>query len=1003
MHDLHRTHGTYAYSRAPFSRTTDVLIAMYHSPELHNEGLLSFEYPLYRASDEELDYFLGSLVHSVSRAVRGVAKTVEGAAKQAGKVISTVEKVVPSQVLTAGLSWTPMGMAMRAGMGALKAAADGKNVFQGAMRSLAADPVSRFYVDAASAAARGENVLKVAQKAVQAGIGDLRQSLQFAAMVAPFIPGVGTGVAAALGAANALAAGRPITEALIAAARSAVPGGAIAQMAFDTAMNLARGKKLSESLFDSARSQLPGGPAAQAAFDAALALAKGKSIQDAAFAATGRLLPPSPYAADALNFVKKVAAGENIQRAALSTVGNIVLNRIQSQVGPLFARMRGRIPYVPNRFPGRFVPSAAALIARSSQPRANLRPTWPRVQRELAEAGLSEHTFVSAQIAAHQRDPYQLTDAVFFLRHPELRGQRIRKEQTALKREWLSILQNLVRPMLAQTGAGGTSGDGNRSRTVEGNIDADVRVAQSIGRKEVPGMPGVTILQLVEQWRPAIAPEIPLPVFLAFIYYESGGNFRDATHGSPRTTPPYTQPEFYELGLFQTPAGLHGTCTTGDYRSCQNPPPGREGPGAPSTWARLCKKIGADPHDWPNPLTQVRVGLLDLKTTADAIRAAYPDLFSTPGSDWYLRMAVLLPFARGGGFAKWFLSAFRKDLANLPETSRWNFLRDKRIGHWTFDPTNVDKKMALAAKLGYPVAKYPYIRQAFQPSYPIANISSELPLRFEYPMVINSEEELDYFLGKFIKGIGKAVSSVAKAINKVVPISLVVPGGVMLRFAGDTALRVARGENVLKAIARSAKGAYGDVTRGVQLASMVAGFVPGVGTGVAAALGAANALMNGRPITDAIIASARSAIPGGAIAQAAFDTAVKVAKGQNIGQAVLGAVRSSIPGINNPAVGAAFDTALALSKGQSMQKALVSSTGKLLPKSPFAEAPLAFVSKAIAGQNIQTAALSAAGNRVLNQIQRRPGRVIIGKGVKIPYSRLPIQRRTPIRPISARG
>src|SRR6516165_2699001 len=285
-----------------------------------------------------------------------------------------------------------MGMAMRAGMGALKAAADGKNVFQGAMRSLAADPVSRFYVDAASAAARGENVLKVAQKAVQAGIGDLRQSLQFAAMVAPFIPGVGTGVAAALGAANALAAGRPITEALIAAARSAVPGGAIAQMAFDTAMNLARGKKLSESLFDSARSQLPGGPAAQAAFDAALALAKGKSIQDAAFAATGRLLPPSPYAADALNFVKKVAAGENIQRAALSTVGNIVLNRIQSQVGPLFARMRGRIPYVPNRFPGRFVPSAAALIARSSQPRANLRPTWPRVQRELAEAGLSAHT-----------------------------------------------------------------------------------------------------------------------------------------------------------------------------------------------------------------------------------------------------------------------------------------------------------------------------------------------------------------------------------------------------------------------------------------------------------------------------------------------------------------------------------------------------------------------------------------------------------------------------------
>jgi len=230
-------------------------------------------------------------------------------------------------------------MAFRAGLGAVQAAAEGRNVFHGAVRSLAPDVATRFFVDTAMAATRGENILKAAQKAAQAGIGDLRKSLQFAAMVAPFVPGIGTGVAAALGAANALAAGQPITDALIAAARTAVPGGAIAQFAFDTAMNLAKGRPIAQALLESARSRVPGGPAAQAAFDAGLALAKGRNIQDAMFAAAGRTLPKSPYASDALVFVQKVASGQNVQRAALSTAGNCILNKIQQRSVPAFSRM----------------------------------------------------------------------------------------------------------------------------------------------------------------------------------------------------------------------------------------------------------------------------------------------------------------------------------------------------------------------------------------------------------------------------------------------------------------------------------------------------------------------------------------------------------------------------------------------------------------------------------------------------------------------------------------
>jgi len=336
----------------------EILESMYESSELFNEGLISFEYPLYRATDQELDYFLGKLIKSAGRAASGIARTVArspigkaagGVAMTIGKAASAVDKVVPVSMMMNAVTRTPLGMAFRAGLGAMQAAAEGRNVFQGAVRSLAPDVATRAFVDTAMAAGRGENILKAAQKAAQAGIGDVRKSLQFAAMVAPFVLGIGTGVAAALGAANALAAGQPISEALIAAARNAVPGGAVAQFAFDAAMNLAKGKKIGDALLESARSRIPGGPAAQAAFDAGLALAKGRNIQDAMFAAGARVLPQSPYSADALSFVRKVASGQNIQRAALSTAGNFILNKIEQRAGPVVAGVRARVPNVPTQ------------------------------------------------------------------------------------------------------------------------------------------------------------------------------------------------------------------------------------------------------------------------------------------------------------------------------------------------------------------------------------------------------------------------------------------------------------------------------------------------------------------------------------------------------------------------------------------------------------------------------------------------------------------------------
>ena len=319
-----------------------------------------------------------------------------------------------------------------------------------------------------------------------------------------------------------------------------------------------------------------------------------------------------------------------------------------------------------------------------------------------------DQSVIGYHLAQGVLDENQLTDAVFFDRHPERRGTRLSRNEWALRQEWIEIRDALVRPLLRHRPTGqqagqpasriGTSGTGAGS-TAAKNVSAnDIRSAQSMAARAVPGMPGVTIAQLIDQYRPTIAPEIPLPVLLAFIYYESGGHFNDATHGSARNPIPYTSPPFYELGLFQTPAGAHGGCTTGEHESCAHPPPGIENARDPSPWARYCKLIRANPGQWRNPVTQVRVGLLDLQTSAEVIRNRNRDLFSAPGNDWDLRAAVLLPFAGGGGYTQGFLSRYRAGLARLPEDRRWDLLRGKiRVDL----ASNVDKKMSLAGSLGY--------------------------------------------------------------------------------------------------------------------------------------------------------------------------------------------------------------------------------------------------------------------------------------------------------------
>jgi hypothetical protein len=301
---------------------------------------------------------------------------------------------------------------------------------------------------------------------------------------------------------------------------------------------------------------------------------------------------------------------------------------------------------------------------------------------------------VQSAISRGVQDENRLTDMVFNVRHPERHGRRLQSNEQTLVKEWLYIRENLVRPAL-QIAAGNAARTGKASAEPAAR-DTDVTLAQSIARRPVPGTPNVTLQEVLESWRQKIAAEIPVSLLLAFIRFESGGDFDNATHASAGG--------FYELGIFQTPAGSYGRCTgRGElWRKqpwhCSYDPPGRENPKDLSEWYKLCMRIHADPNDWLNATTQIRVGLLNLTNSGARRRMKFPYLFPNVGSDWYLRMAVLMPFAGGPGYTDKFLTTSSAQLAALHEDQRWEFMRSKLRGDFV---GNVDKKMALAAKLGY--------------------------------------------------------------------------------------------------------------------------------------------------------------------------------------------------------------------------------------------------------------------------------------------------------------
>jgi LAS superfamily LD-carboxypeptidase LdcB len=244
--------------------------------------------------------------------------------------------------------------------------------------------------------------------------------------------------------------------------------------------------------------------------------------------------------------------------------------------------------------------------------------------------------------------------------------------------------------------------------------DRDVGTTLAMAARKVPGL-GITLEELLLRHK-AEAGDIPIEVLLAFIRLEAGNHlFDDATAGYlDRESKEYKpEPKFYELGIFQTPAGDHGCLPDGpkgDRKKCKYEAPGHnvEKSQFGQGWYRL-KRTYPNGDNWKDPIMQVRIGLWNLRSPGERVAREFPELFPSRRSEWYLRMAVLYSFAKGAGWTRAYLSKYKDDLLKRDENQRWDFLRGKQANYKhpvtkkiktkIFDPENVDKKMALAAKL----------------------------------------------------------------------------------------------------------------------------------------------------------------------------------------------------------------------------------------------------------------------------------------------------------------
>ena len=187
----------------------------------------------------------------------------------------------------------------------------------------------------------GQRIDRVAMKAFQDQLKDFKEVGPYAQMVCSFIPGIGTGISAAIGAGLALANGQPITEVLLDGVKGALPGGPLARMAFDIAQKSITAA-VEHKKFDiegvasigvgAIGSALNLSPQItnilQGGLHAVAGIASGKPLDKSLIAGISDALPIPDTAkkalAQAADFTVSLAQGQRVDKALMDRLGDVV-------------------------------------------------------------------------------------------------------------------------------------------------------------------------------------------------------------------------------------------------------------------------------------------------------------------------------------------------------------------------------------------------------------------------------------------------------------------------------------------------------------------------------------------------------------------------------------------------------------------------------------------------------------------------------------------------------
>ncbi len=139
--------------------------------------------------------------------------------------------------------------------------------------------------------AQGGRLDKVAMNNLKSALANVKQIAPYAQIVLSAVPGVGTGLNAAIGAGLALASGQNISDALVTGVRNMLPGGPLAAAAFDVAHAAMQGKPITTAALNA----LPLAPAQKQALVQGISLAKdlasGKKVSQALIDTATHALP----------------------------------------------------------------------------------------------------------------------------------------------------------------------------------------------------------------------------------------------------------------------------------------------------------------------------------------------------------------------------------------------------------------------------------------------------------------------------------------------------------------------------------------------------------------------------------------------------------------------------------------------------------------------------------------------------------------------------------------